>query len=96
MATDGGQIRIAEKVLAEQNHSHTCTTTSTMVMDKCIIGNGARTLAPHIANKKGILIVDGSGNANFYPVPDGEAGYNKILATDENGNLVWKDQQGGA
>jgi hypothetical protein len=96
MATDGGQIRTVDKVLAEQNHSHTCTTTSIMVSDKCIIGNGARTLAPKTIDKKGILIVDASGNAHHFPVLDGEAGYNKILAIDEQGNLTWKDQQGGA
>lgn len=96
MATDGGQIRTVEKVLAEQNHSHTCTTPSTMVSDKVVVGNGARVLALHptITTRKGILITDANGNAHFLPVPDGEAGYNQILATDEFGNLVWKNQGG--
>lgn len=92
MATDGGQIRTAEKVLAEQNHSQTCTTTQVMVSDKLVLGGGAKTIAPHSASKKGIFITDINGNANFLPVPDGAAGYNKILATDANGNLIWLDQ----
>lgn len=95
MATDGGQIRTAKKILAEQNHSHTCTTLQTMTPNKSIIGGGARKLTPHTANNIGILITDINGNATFIPVPDGAAGQNKVLATDTYGNLNWITHEGG-
>ena len=92
MATDGGQIRTATKVYAEQNHSQTCTTTETMTPGRCIVASGAKTFTLHVANKKGVLITDANGNAAFVAVPDGEAGYNKLLSTDANGNLTWIDK----
>lgn len=92
MATDGGQIRTVDNVLAEQNHSQTCTAINIMTTDKLIIGTGLRTFGVDISTTKGIIYIDGNGNTNFLPVPDGEAGYNKILATDINSNLYWKDQ----
>lgn len=92
MATDGGQIRTKNKVYGEQNHSMTCTTSGTLTPLNYVISNGNKTLTILPTNKKGILIVDSSGKAFFHPVPDGEAGYNKLLATDAYGNLTWVDK----
>lgn len=92
MATDGGQVRDVNKVYAEQNHSQTCTTTATMTSGLSVVASEARVFALHAtANKKGILITDANGNAAFVAVPDGAAGYNKLLSTDANGNLTWID-----
>lgn len=91
MATDGGQVRIGSKVVAEQNHSQTCTTAESMTNNRCVVAGGDKTFTLHKANKKGILITNASGNATFVPVPEGSAGYNKLLSTDGNGNLTWVD-----
>jgi hypothetical protein len=93
MATDGGQIRTNSKIYAEQNHSKTCTTSDIMTSGKCIVANGAKAFTLHIANKKGILITDAKGNATFIAVPEGSAGYNKLLSTDAKGDLTWIDKQ---
>lgn len=92
MATDGGQIRNSTTVLAEQNHSKTCLTPDTLVATCVLVASGAKTIARKLATKKGILITNASGDAAFIEVPDGAAGYNKILATDANANLVWVDK----
>ena len=100
MATDGGQIRVAStlggaipgKVYGEQNHSRTVTSSNILTQDKCIVASGIQNLALHLANKKGILITDINGNATFLEVPEGAAGYNKLLGTDANGNLTWIDR----
>jgi hypothetical protein len=94
MATDGGQIRIAGKILAEQNHSKTVTSNSTMTLDKIAVGNGAKRLVPHTVGQAGILITNALGNATFVPVPAGEAGYNKLLYSNANSELEWVDKGG--
>jgi len=92
MATDGGQIRNSTTILSEQNHSRTCLTPDTLVVECVLVASGAKTFARKLATKKGILITDANGDAAFIQVPDGAAGYNKILATNANGNLVWVDR----
>lgn len=92
MATDGGQIRTNSKIYAEQNHSKTCTTSDIMTSGKCIVASRAKVFAPHVANRKGVLITDANGNAAFIAVPEGSAGYNKLLSTNVNGNLIWIDK----
>ena len=94
MATDGGQIRIKDKVLAEQNHSKTCTSPNSMIDGKLIIGNNLRTLKPYLeTNKRGIIFLTTTETVSFLQVPDGEAGYYKLLGTDQYGNLTWLDQE---
>ena len=92
MATNGGQIRLANKVLAEQNHSATCTSPDFLHMNKCIISGEGQTLKVHPANRRGIMIVNANGDADFLSVPEGLAGCNKLLATDGNNQLVWIDR----
>ena len=92
MSTDGKQIRTSTTLLGEQNHSKTCLTPDILV-DSCIlVASGAKSLARKLTTRKGILITDANGDAAFIQVPDGVAGYNKILATDANANLVWVDR----
>lgn len=92
MATDGGQIRTNSKIYAEQNHSQTCTTSEIMTSGKCILASGPKVFTLHVANRKGILITDANGDATFMAVPEGSAGYNKLLATKANGDLTWIDK----
>jgi len=92
MATDGGQIATNTIVLGEQNHSKTCLTPDTLVSNCILVAGGVNSLVRKLATKKGILITDAKGDATFIEVPDGVAGYNKILATDANANLVWVDR----
>ena len=92
MATDGGQIRTKIKVLGEQNHSKTCLTPDVLVLNGVLVASEIKTIAHKLATKKGILITDASGNAAFIQVPDGIAGYNKILSTNTESNLVWIDK----
>jgi|LGOV01.1.fsa_nt_gb hypothetical protein len=96
MATDGGQVRLVDKVLAEENHSKTVTSNTIMPSQKLALGNGARRLIPQSATDKGIVIIDATGNATYFPIPEGEAGYNKQLSINSNSELEWIDQEGGA
>lgn len=106
--TDGGQVVIGRivdeqtgqvimdgKIVAEQAHSRTCLASNVLNEDCILVANGSKALAKLLATKKGILITDANGNAAFIQVPDGDAGKNKMLATDANSNLVWVDQNGG-
>ena len=98
--TDGGKVIIVGDdgpiVVAEQNHSRTCLATNALSLNCILVAQGskalAKLLAKLLATRKGILITGANGNAAFIPVPDGDAGKNKILATDSNSNLVWVDQ----
>lgn len=92
MITDGGQIKTSTKVYGEQNHSKTCLTSDTLTLNSVLVATGIRSIARKLATKKGILVTDSNGDAAFLQVPDGVAGYNKLLATDANGNLVWVDR----
>jgi len=92
MSTDGGQIKNSSKVFGEQNHSKTCLTTDTLLANCVLVASGSKSIARKLATRKGILITDGNGDAAFIEVPDGAAGYNKLLATNANGNLVWIDR----
>lgn len=92
MATNGSQIRTASKIYSEQNHTQTCVTSDILSENSILVASGAKSLARKLATRKGILITDINGNASFLEVPEGAAGYNKILATDANGNLIWVDK----
>jgi len=90
--TDGGKIVVKGKVVAEQNHSKTCLATNVLSMNCLLVAEASKSLAKLLAAKKGVLITGANGNATFIQVPSGDAGKNKILATDANSNLVWVDQ----
>lgn len=92
MATDGGQIRDSSKVYGEQNHTQTCVTPDILTLNCVLVAGGDKSLARRLATKKGILITDANGNASFIEVPEGLAGQNKVLATDNNGDLTWIDR----
>lgn len=92
MNTDGGQIKTSTTLLGEQNHSKTCLSPDILTFGCCLVAGGAKSIARKSATKKGILITDANGDATFIEVPEGIAGYNKILATDANANLVWVDR----
>lgn len=92
MNTDGGQVKISTKLLGEQNHSKTCLSPDILTIGCCLVAGGAKSIVRKPATKKGILITDANGDATFIEVPEGIAGYNKILATDANANLVWVDR----
>lgn len=85
-------IRYGIKKYGEMNNPNTCTTSNTMTLGKVIILDADKKLAVHPANKKGILTTDADGKISFFPVPDGEAGYNKLLVTD-GVNLKWVDRE---
>lgn len=91
--TDGGQIRIDNKVYAEQNHSNTVLSNFILSDNKIVLGDGSKRLKTFDMLGNGILVTDSTGSATFFEVPDGIEGQNKLLATDENGNLVWVEKE---
>lgn len=93
MATDGGYSRDKNKIYSEQNHSRTVTVPGTLAGDTLIVGASIMTIKNYVPASKGILILNASGNADFVAVPSGAAGYNKLLATNASGNLVWIDKE---
>ena len=95
MATDGGQSRTKGKLLAEQNHSRTVTTTDVLTSGRVMVSGENNTIVRHplaTATGYGILITDAAGNASFLAVPSGPAGYNKLLAVLSDGTLGWIDR----
>lgn len=89
MATDGKQIKIGNVVYAEQNHSKTCLSSHILPRYKIIVAEGPLSVKPLVLDSAGVLVTDANGNAEFIPVPPGEAGYNKVLATDNTFKLGW-------
>ena len=80
------------KVYAEMNHPDTVTAEELLTASKIAYATGPKSVGVLKMTGTGILITDNGGNASFLTVPPGAAGYNKLLATDANGNLIWVDQ----
>lgn len=82
------------KVYAEVNAPNTCLTTDNLLDGALVLGNGEYNIKCG-GTTNGILILDNNGNASIFGVPAGTAGYNKLLATDTYGNLMWIDRPQG-
>jgi len=90
-----GQIVVNKNVVGEVNNQKTCLSSEILIANCILIANGAKTITIKPSTKKAILITDNDGNASFIEVPDGDAGKNKLLATNANSDLIWIDQEEG-
>lgn len=92
----GGVIMIRTKTIihAQSNNSKRVTTTETLTGVKLLKASGSREIVRVMSTKRGIFYTDANGNASFLALTDGDE-TNKILATDQYGNLYWKSRPTG-
>ena len=86
-------IRNRTKIFAEMNDPNTCVSNDTLSLGKLIIGAGNNTLKILNTSQQGLLITTANGNAQFLLVPIGDAGKNKLLGVNNNGQLTWVNKE---
>lgn len=80
-------IRDKLKIYAEPNNPNSVRTTEILTANKLLKASNTREIVKLNTTKQGIFYTDASGNAQFL-----EAEPNKILVTDSEGNLKWRDR----
>lgn len=79
-------IRDANKIYGEANDPNTVLASGTLQEGSLIIGAGNKGVKTLLSTGKDILYIR---NGVIIQLPFAQA--NKVLGTDESGNLVWKD-----
>lgn len=79
-------IRDENNIYGERNDPNTVLASGTLTQDSLIVGDGNKGVKSYTSTGKQLIYLR---NGTITELPFAVA--NKVLGTDESGNLVWKD-----